>query len=222
MAQEQHTSASLVRLGPRRGGERCVRERNGEAHGATMGACRDSSLSPYRQGVPVNEIQVRLPLPEEYEAAGAVTALAYHEFAVEGDDGWSWYLEHLANVSGRASRTTVLVAVADGIVIGTATLELEGRIEPDRSRPLDRDEAHIRMVGVHPDHRRRGIARRLVLECIAVSRQRGKRRLSLDTQPTMSAAQALYDSLGFRRGETREVDEGLILVRYELLLGERP
>ena len=54
------------------------------------------------------------------------------------------------------------------------------------------------MVGVHPDHRRRGIARRLVLECIELARAQGKRRLTLETQPTMSAARALYDSLGFR------------------------
>ncbi len=186
-------------------------------------ACEMSATAACRRivtGVPVDEIEIRLPHPEEYGAAGAVTALAYHEFAVEGDDGWSWYLEHLADVAHRAGRTTVLVAVGGGVVVGTATLELEGRVEPDRARPLAADEAHIRMVGVHPDHRRRGIARRLMLECIEISRQRGKRRLTLDTQPTMNAAQALYDSLGFRKGATREVEEGFLLVRYELLLDE--
>jgi ribosomal protein S18 acetylase RimI-like enzyme len=179
---------------------------------------RDSSLSPYRAGVPVDEIQIRVPSPEEYGAAGAVTALAYHEFAVEGDDGWSWYLEHIADVGGRAGRTTVLVAVASSMVIGSATLELEGRVEPERAHPLDPDEAHLRMVGVHPDHRRRGVARRLVLECVDISRRRGKRRLTLETTPEMNAAHALYDSLGFTKGPTREVEEGFFLVTYELRL----
>ena len=187
-----------------------------------MAGRRDSSLSPYRRRVPVDQIEIRLARPEEYAAAGAVTALAYHEFAEEGDDGWSWYLEHLADVGDRAARTTVLVAVASGLLVGTATLELEGRVEPERARPLPADEAHIRMVGVHPDHRRQGVARRLVLECIEVSRRRGKRRLTLETQPSMSAAQALYDSLGFLKGATREVEEGFFLVTYELRLDATP
>jgi ribosomal protein S18 acetylase RimI-like enzyme len=179
---------------------------------------RDSSLSPYR-GCVLEEVEIRLPRPEEYGAAGAVTALAYHEFAVEGDDGWSWYLDHLADVPGRAERTTVVVALAGGADIGTATLELEARVEPDATRSLDPSEAHLRMVGVHPDYRRRGIARRLVRECIGMARGSGKSKLTLETMPEMSAARALYESLGFTRGGTREVDEGLRLVTYELDLG---
>jgi ribosomal protein S18 acetylase RimI-like enzyme len=170
--------------------------------------------------VPVDEIEIRLAQPREFAAAGAVTALAYHEFAVEGDDGWSWYLEHLADVADRAGRTTVLVAVSADVVVGTATLELEARVEPERAKPLGSDEAHIRMVGVHPDHRRQGVARRLVIECMTISRQHGKRRITLETQTTMNAAQALYESLGFRRGATREVDDGFFLVTYDLLLDE--
>ncbi|HKR98259.1 MAG TPA: hypothetical protein VJU79_01975, partial [Candidatus Dormibacteraeota bacterium] len=79
------------------------------------------------------EIEVRPARPEEYTAAGAVTALAYREFAVEGDDGWSWYLDHIADIAGRVDRTTVLVAVTRGAVVGTATLELDARIDPQRS-----------------------------------------------------------------------------------------
>jgi len=177
------------------------------------GACRRIVAA-----VPVDEIDVRTALPAEYTAAGAVTALAYHEFAVEGDDGWSWYLDHIADIAGRAERTTVFVAVIGGAVVGTATLELEGRIDATRSGPLSPDEAHVRMVGVHPAHRRRGIARRLMIECIEVSRDRGKRRLTLETTPAMNAAHALYRSLGFVQGETRQVDEDLVFVTYELTL----
>jgi len=162
--------------------------------------------------------EIRLPQPSEYAAAGAVTALAYQEFAGEEEDGWSWYLDHIADVAGRAGRTTVLVAVAGGVVIGTATLELDSRVDPDRSEPLDADEAHLRMVGVHPAHRRRGVARGLVLACIDLSRRQGKRRLTLETDPIMSAARALYESLGFTQGASRQVTDDFCLVTYELRL----
>ena len=48
-------------------------------------------------------------------------------FAPKDDPDWVEYLERIADVAGRADATTVLVAVADGRVLGTATVEV---VEP--------------------------------------------------------------------------------------------
>ena len=63
---------------------------------------------------------------------------------------WEDYLEQIADVAGRADRTTILVAVEDGRILGSATLELDGRIDEDEDGPLAPGEAHIRMLGVAP------------------------------------------------------------------------
>ena len=74
------------------------------------------------------------------------------EFVRPGEEPWERYLEHIADVAGRADRTTIMVAVEDGRILGSATLELDGRVDEDERPAAGRPcEAHIRMLGVAPD-----------------------------------------------------------------------
>jgi ribosomal protein S18 acetylase RimI-like enzyme len=178
---------------------------------------RDSSLSPYRRRVP--EVpEVREVRPDEYAVAGEVTALAYVEFADSASPEWGDYLKRIADIAGRARRTMVLVAVAGDRVLGSATLELTDHIESTWTAPVAPDEAHLRMLGVDPGQRRKGIGRLLVNACIDVARATGRRRLTLETTDRMRAAQALYRSMGFRWLRAREVAPGLSFQDYELRL----
>ncbi len=56
---------------------------------------------------------------------------------------------------------------------------------------------HLNDLFVAPGHRRAGIARALVLHCMAFARQDGAARLTLETQQDNGAARALYERLGF-------------------------
>jgi ribosomal protein S18 acetylase RimI-like enzyme len=162
------------------------------------------------------ELQVRQVRPDEYGSAGAVTERAYVEHAPPDSLEWAAYLERIGDIAGRAARATVLVATVDGDIVGTATVEIDQRIESDRREELEPDEAHLRMLGVDPARRRLGAGRRLVEAAIALARSRGKRRLTLETTPSMEAARALYASMGFRPTGTREVGPGLCFDDYEL------
>ena len=101
-------------------------------------------------------IEVREVPRNEHAEAGRITAEAYREFVRPGETQWEDYLGEVADVSGRAGRTTVLVAVEEGRILGSATLELDGRIEGEQDDPLSPGEAHIRMLGVKADARGRG------------------------------------------------------------------
>lgn len=59
------------------------------------------------------------------------------------------------------------------------------------------DEAHITTFGVHPDHRRRGIGRRLLLELAQVALELGSARMTLEVRVSNEPAQRLYRSFGF-------------------------
>ncbi|MGH2445989.1 MAG: ribosomal protein S18-alanine N-acetyltransferase [Candidatus Limnocylindria bacterium] len=59
------------------------------------------------------------------------------------------------------------------------------------------DEAHITTFGVHPDWRRRGIARRLLLNLAELSTAIGAARMTLEVRASNAGAQALYASFGF-------------------------
>ena len=159
---------------------------------------------------------------EERAEAGRVTALAYHEFVQPGEHAWEEYLGHIADIEGRAERTVVLVAVEEGRILGSATLELDTRVEPDDDPPLAPDESHIRMLGVDPGARGRGVARALLDACFDEARSRGKRRMSLHTTERMRAAQAMYERLGFERLPDRVFPDGFVLLSYERTLGVGP
>jgi ribosomal protein S18 acetylase RimI-like enzyme len=161
-------------------------------------------------------IAIRKLRDDEWDAAGAATAEAYVEHE-PGDGSWGGYLRRIADVATRSRRALVLVAEVDGTVAGTATLELDQRIDPASSHaPLAADEAHLRMVGVVPSMRRRGIGRRLVLAAIAAARDHGKTRMTLDTTAKMTAAQRMYQELGFRFTGRSERIPGVDLLMYEL------
>lgn len=160
-------------------------------------------------------IEIRPAERSEYADAGRVTALAYREFVPPGgSEDWERYLAFMADVADRAGRTTILVAVEDGRILGSLTLELEGRTERD-DPPLARDQAHIRMLGVDPAARRRGVARALMDAGMGLARAAGKTRLTLHTTERMKVAQGMYDRMGFRRAPDIVFPDGFVLLGYE-------
>jgi ribosomal protein S18 acetylase RimI-like enzyme len=167
-------------------------------------------------------IEVRPVRDAERAEAGRVTALAYREFVRPGEHAWEEYLGHIADVEGRAERTLVLVAVERGRILGSATLEFDTRVEPEDDPPLAPDESHIRMLGVDPDERGKGVARALMDACFDEARARGKRRMSLHTTQRMHAAQAMYERLGFERQPDRVFPDGFVLLSYQKPIGDGP
>jgi ribosomal protein S18 acetylase RimI-like enzyme len=161
-------------------------------------------------------VEVREASPEEYAEAGRVTAQAYREFVRPGDDDWERYLLRIADVQARAGQTTIMVAIEDGRVLGSLTLELEGRVRDgdEEQRPLDPSEAHIRMLGVDPAVRSRGVARALMAASEETARAAGKTFLTLHTTQRMEAAQAMYERLGYHRSEDRVFPDGFVLLSY--------
>ena len=80
------------------------------------------------------------------------------------DTDWQAYLARIADVAERAQRTVILIAVEDGLILGSATLELDQRTEAEDG-PLDPQDAHIRMLGVDPTARGRGVGAGLMGAC---------------------------------------------------------
>jgi ribosomal protein S18 acetylase RimI-like enzyme len=171
-------------------------------------------------------IEIRDARPEEYGDAGKVTADSYREFA-RPESSWDEYLVRLADVADRVRRTRVMVAVEDGTILGTVTLELDGRTEGSTRRrdrenePLAPGEAHVRMLGVAPEARGRGIGRMLMDACVEESLRAGKTLLTLNTTERMKAARAMYESMGFARADDMVFPDGFVLLSYELPLDGR-
>ena len=82
-------------------------------------------------------------------------------------------------------------------------------------------EGHITNVAVHPDYRRQGIGRRLMLAAEELVLARGGDRVTLEVRKSNEWAQHLYRKLGFeeqgiRRGYYRDNNEDAIIMWKDL------
>jgi ribosomal protein S18 acetylase RimI-like enzyme len=98
-----------------------------------------------------------------------------------------WVDKVLPGVHARTRR--VLVARIDARIIGTVQIDLA-------TPPNQRHRGEVLKLLVHPDGRRRGIARALMVALEALARTEGRTLLTLDTW-TGSHAESLYQSLGY-------------------------
>jgi len=100
------------------------------------------------------------------------------------------------------------LAVHEGAGIGCVAL-----------RPVEADVAEVKRMFVDEAWRGRGVGRALMERVIAGARERGYATLRLGTLGDMVAAQALYESLGFRPIDRYRPDELVDTLFYELALG---
>jgi len=162
-------------------------------------------------------IEIRPVHPDEYEEAGRVTASAWEPW---DDPSYERFSAYLRDVASRVKLAPVFVAVDDGAILGSVTLEMHVRLPEfgQEPGPLPPGEAHVRSLGVAPSARRRQVARKLMRHCIEHARGNGKSCMTLNTGEENMPAQQLYESLAFRRGPALVVRTGFSVRSYQLEL----
>ncbi|CAM5299963.1 GNAT family N-acetyltransferase [Streptomyces chartreusis] len=167
------------------------------------------------------DIAIRDAEPGEFDALGEITAGAYlHDGLLDFGES-DEYLGELRDVAKRAAAAEVLVAVADGRLLGGVTFVPSGGVMADIARS---GEAEIRMLAVDRAGRGRGAGEALVRACVDRARAtEGCVRIVLSTQRTMHGAHRIYERLGFVRTPERDWNPipqlvDITLLTYELTL----
>jgi putative acetyltransferase len=103
-------------------------------------------------------------------------------------------LEYQGFAAELAALPAPYVPPSGALLIARAGADVAGCVA---LRPLDARTGEMKRLYVRPAYRSSGLGKRLVEAVIHAARQAGYSELRLDTLPSMSAAQALYQRLGF-------------------------
>jgi ribosomal protein S18 acetylase RimI-like enzyme len=117
--------------------------------------------------------------------------------------GWANedYSKRLLDGRSRIEAAVVLVAVADGVIVGTVTAARPGSRMANMARA---EEVEIRMLAVDEAARGQGIADLLMAACETLARDEGRAAVVLATAPDMHAAHRLYRRRGYVRQPDRD------------------
>ncbi len=119
--------------------------------------------------------------PDHGDFTALVSLLDDEFFSIFGDV----YLDYKPH-NATDVLTLAAVAYADGVPAACGGI-----------KPLSPDTAELKRMFVKPHFRRLGLAQRIVRELEAAAREQGFSRMALETGADMSAAIALYRSLGY-------------------------
>ena len=143
-------------------------------------------------------IEIRAARPDEFDRVGELTIAAYRALPV--DHLWGGYDEEILDTAGRAKGADILVASADGKIVGSVTFVADH--ESRWSEWTQPGEVQFRLLAVDPAHAAAGSAKRS--SASASSRAAGQ-PLLIHTTPWMDAALRMYERLGFERRPERDV-----------------
>ncbi|MFF8316848.1 GNAT family N-acetyltransferase [Streptomyces bobili] len=174
---------------------------------------------------------VRPAGPDDLDGARAVMLdTVYHDFGTGYVPRWHGDIVDPVTAYLTPARHTLLVAVdTEQQVVGTGALDARGPLHPPNPRHVAERypsgaTAQLRRVYVRPEHRRRGLARRLVADLLAfAAADGGYRAVYLHTDPSVEGAEAFWRSLGtVVHDERQDPDGGQSVVHFDLPLPVAP
>ncbi len=171
-----------------------------------------------RQGKTKRDILViRDALPGEPDAVSRLLQAAFQQYAdsIPGE-AWQFYLQDILDVRGRLAESELIVARLGGRLAGTVTLYMDPAKSAEGGWP--RGWAGLRLLGVHPAFRGRGIGRALMEECLRRCRSAGILTVGLHTATMMDVARRMYEKIGFVRVPEYDVHPrpGVVIMAYRL------
>ncbi|WP_425245062.1 GNAT family N-acetyltransferase [Streptomyces sp. NEAU-NA10] len=173
----------------------------------------------------MHDYRIRTATPDDLgEARAVMLDTVYRDFGTGFVPRWHADIIDPDSFYLAPSRHTLLVAVseADQTVAATAALDSRGPAHPPNPRWLAErypsgETAQLRRVYVRPEHRRRGLARRLVGELREFARaDGGYRSVYLHTDPTSPGAEALWRALGELVCDERELADSQGILHFEV------
>lgn len=168
-----------------------------DAAGEAGGATPEAELAGAAAGR--EALTIRRARATEYAAIDLLVTAAYaHDYGTREAGGDPL---HQSAVRDRDFEVWIAES-AEGELLGTVTLRKAGG--PPLHEDIAENELDLRLLGVSPGARRRGVGAALMRHARLVAAQNGFGAVVLKTAPNMAGAHRLYESLGFDRAPERD------------------
>ncbi|GAB3657042.1 GNAT family N-acetyltransferase [Streptomyces sparsus] len=179
----------------------------------------------------MSDYRIRVAADADVDAARSVMLdTVYRDFGTGYVPRWHADIVAPEAFYLRPPRHTLLVAVEsptgpdgpEGPVVATAALDSRGPAHPPNpswlaERYPSGSTAQLRRVYVRPEHRRRGLARRLVDELLRfAAADGGYRSVYLHTDPAVPGAEDFWRATGKVMCDEREEPDGKNVVHFEI------
>jgi GNAT superfamily N-acetyltransferase len=140
---------------------------------------------------------IRDARPEEIDEVARLLKISYEQYQPDMPPSrWQKYLKDILDIRSRLPESQLIVAELNGKLAGTVTLYPDARaaeiIWPEKW-------AGVRLLGVDPRFRGRGVGQQLMDECLRRARINGNTALGLHTTEMMETAKKMYERMGFVR-----------------------
>lgn len=169
-----------------------------------------------------DELQIREIRPEEHADLGQLMVRVYSQLeGFPSPEEQPAYYELLADI-GRFTRVPdakVLVALSEeGALLGGLIYFGDmAHYGSGGTATQEKDASGIRLLGVDPAARGRGVGSALTRACIELATASGNTQVVLHTTQAMQVAWAMYEKLGFQRSEDLDFEqEGLPVFGFRL------
>ena len=145
--------------------------------------------------------EIRDARPSDRGAILAVTLAAYEQYAAALPPPlWALYRQNIEATLADVRPAAQIVAEEAGALVGTVLLYPAGAVmDTPGGTSITLASPEVRLLAVPPAARGKGLARRLVDECIQRARAAGAPALTLHTADMMAVAMRLYERMGFVR-----------------------
>ena len=152
--------------------------------------------------MPARGVEIRrLAARDSVDALTELLHRAYAPLAAHGTH-FAEALQDAATTQRRIAEGQCFVATQRGRIVGTVTVcnpcdPAVASWAADVPALRDRDTAHFHQFAVEPTLQRQGLGRRLVAACEQWARERGFKRMALDTAEPATALRTMYQRLGY-------------------------
>lgn len=159
-----------------------------------------------------------MPVIRDFQQSDSpqVNALALRAFEQFKDayDDWPAFQAKIANMSSLADVGEIVVAEAEGRIVGAVVYVGPGAPKAEFFRP---EWPVMRMLVVAPSSRGLGIGRALAEECLRRAKRDGASVFALHTSELMQVALPMYQRMGFKWASVAPAIHG---VEYAVYLKE--